>query len=79
MKKSVIAIIALVTLSLASCKKDYTCECKKTRTGGSSTLTTDDGKYTYKDTRARAESRCQDQESTGADGFGNYTRDCEIK
>jgi len=79
MKKSVIAIIALFTLSLASCKKDYKCECEKTRTSGSTTLTTADGNYTFKDTRTRAESRCNDQETTGNDGFGAYTRDCQIK
>jgi len=79
MKNSVIAIIALFTLSLASCKKDYNCECTKTRTSGSSSLTTEDGNYTFKDTRARAESRCNDQEGTGSDGLGDYTRDCDIK
>lgn len=79
MKNSVIAIIALFTLSLASCKKDYKCECTKTRTSGSSSLTTADGDYTFKDTRARAESRCNDQEGTGSDGLGDYTRDCDVK
>lgn len=79
MKKSIIALAALVTLGFASCKKEYTCECQKTRTGSSATVSTDDGQYTFKDTRARAESRCNDQESTGSDAFGNYTRDCEIR
>jgi len=79
MKKSVIAIVALFTLGLASCKKEYKCECEKTRTGSSTTISTADGNYTFKDTRARAESRCNDQESTGTDGFGSYSRDCEIR
>jgi hypothetical protein len=79
MKKSVIAIVALFTLGLASCKKEYKCECEKTRTGSSTTISTVDGEYTFKDTRARAESRCNDQESTGTDGLGSYTRDCEIQ
>lgn len=79
MKKSIVAVIALLTLSIASCKKEYKCECQKTRTGSSTTITTDDGNYTFKDTRARAESRCNDQETTGSDGLGSYTRDCEIK
>ncbi|MBL7937367.1 MAG: hypothetical protein JNM51_16295 [Bacteroidia bacterium] len=79
MKKSVIAIVALFTLSLVSCKKNYECECSITRTNGSTTLTTDDGKYTFKDTRARAENRCNDEEGSGNDGFGAYTRDCQIK
>jgi hypothetical protein len=79
MKTSIIAIVALFTLSLASCKKDYVCECSKTRTSGSSTLTTEDNKYTFKDTRTRAESRCNEEEGSGSDGFGEYTRDCQIK
>lgn len=79
MKKTVIAFIALITLSLGACKKDYTCECTKTRTAGSSTLITDDGTYKFKDTRTRAESRCNDQEKTGSDIGGDYVRNCEIK
>jgi hypothetical protein len=79
MKKSIIAAIALLTLGFASCKKEYKCECQKTRTGSSASVTTDDGNYTFKDTRARAESRCNDQEGTGTDGLGSYSRDCEIR
>ncbi len=79
MKKSVIAIVALFTLSLVSCKKDYKCECEKTRTSGSTSITSADGDYTFKDSRTRAESRCNDQETSGADGLGTYTRDCQIK
>ena len=75
MKKSVIVIVALFTLSLASCKKEYKCECKKTFTSGSSAVITSDGEYTFKDTKARAKSRCEDQESAQ----NGYTRDCEIK
>lgn len=79
MKKSIVAVIALLTLGFVSCKKEYKCECQKTRTGSSATVSTADGEYTFKDTRARAESRCNDQESTGSDAFGNYSRDCEIR
>lgn len=79
MKTLVIAIAALFTLSLASCKKNYVCECSKTRTSGSTTLTTADENYTFKDTRVRAENRCNDEEGSGSDAFGDYTRDCQIK
>jgi hypothetical protein len=79
MKKIVLTTAVLLTLGLASCKKDYSCECKITRTSGGNTLTTVDETYTFKDNRARAESRCNDQEGTGNDAFGDYTRDCEIK
>lgn len=79
MKKITIAIAAIFTLSLVSCKKDYTCQCSKTRTDGSTVLTTEDGSYVFKDTRARAESRCNEQEGSGNDIAGDYTRDCQIK
>lgn len=79
MKKSIIAIAALFTLSLVSCKKNYVCECTITRTGSSSSTTSADGNYTFKDTRVRAESRCNAEEGSGTDIYGNYTRDCQIK
>lgn len=79
MKKLSFAILALVTLSLGSCKKNYQCACTKTRTSGGTTLITDDGSYTFNDTRARAVTRCNDEEGTGTDVGGAYTRSCEIK
>jgi hypothetical protein len=79
MKNLVIAASVLVMFGLTSCKKDYVCECKITRTQNGSTLTTEDGEYTFKDKRTRAESRCNDEEKSGSDAFGDYTRDCQIK
>jgi hypothetical protein len=78
MKKSLVAL-AVVTLSLMSCKKDYVCECSKIRTTSSGNTTTYDDKYTFKDNRARAESRCDAQETAGSDLLGDYTRECQIK
>lgn len=79
MKRPIIAIVAILGLGLASCKKDYTCECKKIRTEDGNTQTSDDGSYTFKDSRARAESRCNDEEKAGSDILGDYTRECQIK
>ena len=79
MKTTIVAIAALLTLGLASCKKDYVCECKITRTSSSGSVTSNDGNYTFKDSRTRAETRCNDQEGTGTDAFGDYSRDCQIK
>lgn len=79
MKNLVIAIVALFAISLTSCKKDYMCECSITRTNGSTTLTTKDDSYNFKDTRVKAEKRCNDEEGSGSDAFGDYTRNCEIK
>lgn len=65
MKKVVVAVVAV--LALASCTKDWTCECSLNGTPvGSSTI---------KDkTKADAKTEC---ESTGS--VGAWTYDCEIK
>lgn len=82
MKRSIpafVALGALFALSLTSCKKDYTCECKKIHTDSSgNSTTTSDGNYTFKDSKPRAETRCNDQEGSGSDIGGDYTRECEI-
>jgi hypothetical protein len=72
-------VLALGATSMESCKKDYTCKCTKTYTASSSTTTVDDGLYTYDDTRKRAEDKCNNQESTGSDIQGSYTRNCDIQ
>ncbi|WP_343632848.1 hypothetical protein [Fluviicola sp.] len=79
MKRVVVAVVALSGLALASCKKDYTCECRMIRTDDDgSTVTSSDGTYTFKDSRARAEDRCNDLEDSGTDILGEYTRECDI-
>jgi len=79
MKKLIIAAALLVSTSFVACKKDYVCECSKTRTSGGTTVTTTDGDYTFKDTKAGAVSRCNAQQGSGTDGLGDYTRNCDIK
>jgi hypothetical protein len=79
MKKLAITTLAILALSIVSCKKDYTCKCTKTHTSGSTQVITDDGTYPFKDTRTKAESRCTDLESTGTDALGSYTRNCDIQ
>lgn len=79
MKKVVVAVIALSGLALVSCKKDYSCECRKIHTDDDgNTVTSSDGTYTFKDSRARAEDRCNDLEGSGTDILGSYTRECDI-
>jgi hypothetical protein len=73
------AAVLLIATSITSCKKDYTCTCSKTYTSGSSSSTADYSVYTYKDTRKRAEDRCNDNTETGTDVFGNYSINCELK
>lgn len=80
MKKSVfIGMLALASATVTSCKKEYYCECKKVYTGSSSSSSYDDDVYTFRDTRTRAESRCNDEERTGTDLGGSYSRECEIR
>lgn len=81
MKKLIIAAALLLSTGFVACKKDYVCECSKTRTSssGNTTVTTTDGDYTFKDTKSGATTRCNQQEGSGTDGLGDYTRNCEIK
>jgi hypothetical protein len=79
MKKAILAVAVLSAFSLASCKKEYTCECQKVRTDSEGNTTSDnDGSYTFKDSKPRAETRCNDQEGTGSDILGDYTRECSL-
>lgn len=65
--------------SLMSCKKDYTCECTKTRTDGSNTISTKESVTVFKDNKKRATEKCNDMESNGSDLAGTYSIDCQIK
>ncbi len=80
MKKIILTAVVLSTFLFTSCKKEYVCECNKIYTGSSGSVTKSDGSYTFKDSRTRAETRCNEQEGTGTDFFsGDYTRECQIK
>ena len=79
MKRAILAVAVISAFSLVSCKKEYTCTCKKiyTDAGGNST-TVSDGTYTFKDSQPRAETKCNEQESSGSDISGSYSRECDI-
>ncbi|HRG51229.1 MAG TPA: hypothetical protein PLL00_00215 [Bacteroidia bacterium] len=75
-----VAIVAIgATTTVTSCKKEYTCTCDRTYTKSTSSGTVRDGVYTYKDSRVKAEKRCNDNETQGSDILGEYTIDCEIQ
>ena len=79
MKRAMFAIaMAIVAGGLFSCKSEYTCKCEKIYYDSTQTVTYNDGSYILKDNRARAEDRCNAQESTGTDLRGNYSRQCRI-
>ena len=79
MKRFILPILAVTAIGFASCKKEYVCDCKKIYTGSSSSATVDDGTYTFKDSRARAEDKCNDEETSGSDLGGSYSRECSIR
>jgi hypothetical protein len=81
MKKLIIAagVLLCIATTTTSCKKDYVCRCSKTYTSGSGSSTNDYSNYTYKDNRKRAEDRCNANESTSGDIFGEYSVNCQIQ
>ena len=81
MKKTILLAVILIAVgtSMSSCKKDYICKCSKTYTSGSGSTTNDYSNYTYKDTRKRAEDRCNANATSGSDFFGNYSVNCQIQ
>ncbi len=79
MKRAILALVVLSAFTMASCRKEYTCTCRKIYTDGDGNTTTEsDGTYTFKDSRPRAEEKCNDLESNGSDIFGEYSRECSI-
>lgn len=81
MKKTILLASALLFVgsTMVSCKKDYKCECSKTYSSGTGSTTKDYSFYTYKDTRKRAEDRCNDNTKSGSDLGGNYSINCQIQ
>ncbi len=77
MKKLILAAVVLIAIA-TSCKKDYVCSCSKTYTSGNGTYTADYSKYTYNDTKKRAVDRCNANESSSSDLYGNYSINCQI-
>jgi hypothetical protein len=81
MKKVILSAAVLLCLgtTLVSCKKDYTCKCSKTYTNGSTTVTSDYSTYSYRDTKTKAISRCDENSKSGSDLGGNYSINCDIQ
>jgi hypothetical protein len=81
MKKPVLfgLLFAIASTTMVSCKKTYYCECDKVYTGSSGSASYKDEVYTFDDTRARAEDKCENEEGTGTDLGGDYSRECQIR
>lgn len=61
-------------IALASCKKDYTCECTSTSGSSSSTAST-----TINATKGDAKEACEAGSSSATSGGSTVTTTCEIK
>ena len=68
--KKIIAIAALSVFVLASCKKDYTCECTTTGNGQTATASS-----TVNATKNDAKEACEGGSTSGS----GYTTTCAIK
>lgn len=74
MKKTFLfAAFALVTL--ASCKKEYTCECTSSISGVSATTSSS---TTIKDTKKNAEATCNEGDATSSALGITTTVECEL-
>jgi len=75
MKKISIIAIAALALGFASCKKDYTCKCTNTPTGGTASVNT----YVLKGvSKGTAKTLCHDTEDKNSAGTVTSTETCEL-
>jgi hypothetical protein len=75
MKTILLTAAAIATLSLSSCKKDYTCECTTTSPTGTSTNSENTGKMKLSDAKAK----CDDGDRTYEVLGETYQTECSIK
>lgn len=73
--KTLFLILSVATLSLTSCKKDYTCECIKESPTGTTTDSNNTGKMSLSDAKAK----CNDGDETRTILGETYTTECSIK
>lgn len=72
--KKILLVAAVAGLSMVSCKKDYTCECKTTSGSTTATASGATGKMSKKD----AEAKCNEGDSSYSSGGISYTTECSI-
>ena len=74
--KNLFILTVLGLLALTSCKKEYACECKNYIDGVY--IDTDEDVITIKDTKSKAEDKCNGYDEEEEYGGYTYTIDCEI-
>ena len=75
--KKLIFILAIGGLTLASCKKERTCECTVTTTSGGQSQTAT-GTETYNDTKKNAKEKCEENESETTSNGSTTKVECEL-
>lgn len=75
MKKITLLAIAALAISFASCKKDYTCTCTTSYTGGGSGTSTTVHKGV---TKGQAKASCINSESKDDTGVVTSTETCAL-
>jgi hypothetical protein len=78
--KKILLLTAVVMLSMASCKKEYTCECTATVSGTGIPTTTTSASSTIKDTKSKATDACEaGNKSAATSGAFTSETKCVIK
>ncbi len=77
--KKIILVGAVALMGLASCKKDYTCECTATVDMGELGKSSASASTTINDTKANATEACDAGDSKTTSGGYTQTSECEIK
>lgn len=74
--KKIFLVAAIAGFAMASCKKNYVCECTTSGSQGGVTLENfPAGSYTIKNTKTKAKSDCKAKGETD----GGFITTCEIK
>lgn len=73
--KKIVLFLAVCSLGLFSCKKDYVCECTLSGSSGGVTITGYSETTTIKDTKKKAKEKCEAK----SEEDGGFTSTCKIK
>jgi hypothetical protein len=76
--KKIIFVLALLSVRMVSCKKEYSCTCTTTTTGWMGT-TNGTSTSVIKDTKKKAEETCREKSSTASTNGMSVTSTCSIQ
>lgn len=79
MKKVTLLAVAVLALSFASCKKDRTCTCTTTYSGGGASVSGGSSVVKHKKiTKSQGKAVCHDTESTDSSNGTTMTESCSL-